>query len=183
MEPRSGHDGRPTLETPQTMKKNLPAPPPPDCSHARSDLSLTEATLPKGMLGDGKNGLELWQDNIPFPRLIPREERKWAILPCTSQAGPKNWLLQCAMETLRHENLHDPQDGAISFFSFYKHMTRKAWVHNRDECKRVCRSPLHLIQALIAATPTPTLAAAWWFDLPPFDDLKGSRYGHIPLGR
>ena len=33
------HTGDPANE------ENLPAPPPPDCSHARSDLRLTEATL------------------------------------------------------------------------------------------------------------------------------------------
>ena len=85
------HTGDPTNE------ENLPVPPPPDHNFARSDLGLTQATLPEGLLGDGKNGLESWQDNIPYPRLINREGRKWAILPCASQAGYKAWLLKFAM--------------------------------------------------------------------------------------
>ena len=138
-------------------KENRPPPPEPDRSFARGDLGLCQAER-----GDGKNRLESWQDDIPLPRILLKKDRNWAILPCTSDPD-KPWLLHFALEILRHENLHDPTDGSMNFLSFYKHMTRKAWSHNMDACKKVCRSPLHLLQSLIYSTPSPTFAAVWWF--------------------
>ena len=41
---------------------------------------------------------------------------------------------------------------------------------------------MHLLQALIASTHTPTFAAAWWFQVPDFGNLEGSKYGHVPYG-
>ena len=101
--------------TGDSKRRCLQDPPPPDCTHARNDISLNRSTLPEGLLGDGKDGLESWQDHVPFSRVIPREERKWATLPCTALADQRDWLLQSAMEVLRHENLHDPVDGAVCF--------------------------------------------------------------------
>ena len=84
---------------------NLPEPPEPDRSYTRSDLGIRqEAPLPEGLLGDGINGLEAWQKDIPFKRLIDTKERKWSILPCDLDAAAyKPWLLQFAMETTSRE--------------------------------------------------------------------------------
>ena len=106
---------------------NVPEPPEPDRSYTRSDLGVSQKAEPEGLLRDGINGLESWQKDIPFKRHINKDKREWAMLPCDQDAGAYNkpWLYQFAMETLRHENLHNPYDGAMPFEAFYKHMTKK----------------------------------------------------------
>ena len=88
---------------PPSGRAGRPPPPEPDFSCARGDLGLCQATLPEGLKGDGKDGLESWQDDIPLPRLLLREDRHWMIVPCTAEPD-KPWLLHFALETLRHEN-------------------------------------------------------------------------------
>ena len=76
------------------------------------------------------------------------------------------------METLRHENLHHPYDGSMTFMECYKEMTKKMWRHNPDECKFVCRNPFRLLQTLIWASQHLTFYACWYYDPPSVKDLK-----------
>ena len=161
----------------QTSTGVRPQPPPADSSIARGDPGCTQTELPEGLLGDGPNGLERWQDNVPINRQISKEQRFWTILPCSGREDFKPWLLKFALQILRHDNMHESYDGAVHFVKFYAAITKKAWKHDRDACKRFCRSPLHLIQALIQASPTPTFAGAWFMAKSPgIKDLKWARH-------
>ena len=136
--------------------------PPSHPSIARGDPGGVQIEMPRGMYGDGRDGVERWQDNVPIHRLIKEKERYWTILPCSGREDYKPWLRKFALQTLRHDNLQEAYDGAVHFPVFLKTMTRKVWSYNRDECTRVCRSPLHLLQALMMSSPTPTFGGAWF---------------------
>ena len=151
--------------------EGLPPPiPDPDPSYTR--VSIGPAQTTERLLQDGPDGLEKWQQDIPLKRIIRKEDRVWTWLPCGSGSGTyEQWLLQFAMETLRHENRHDPYDGSMSFLNFYKEMTRKAWNYSPDKCKFVCRNPMRLLQTLIWATNSLTFYACWYLAPPTPDEL------------
>ena len=134
--------------------------------------------MPEGMNGEGENGVERWQDDVPTDRRIKTEDRNWIVLPHTGRDDYRPWLRKFALQTLRHDNIHEPGDGGVHFTIFLKTMTRKIWKYSKEECRKVCRSPLHLLQALMTASPLPTFGAAWFMGATPsFGDLKWSKYG------
>ena len=158
------HTGNPSTEGYQ------PPIPEPDPSYSR--ISIGPGQTSEKLLKDGPNGLEKWQQDIPLKRIINKEDRVWTWLPCGTGGGTyEQWLLQFAMETLRHENLHDPYDGSMSFLNFYKEMTRKAWSYSPDKCKFVCRNPMRLLQTLIWASNSLTFYACWYLEPPTSEEL------------
>ena len=48
------------------------------------------------------------------------------LLPAANE-GKISWISRLAAQVLRHENLHDLEDGSVLYKLFYQRMTEKLW--------------------------------------------------------
>ena len=122
-----------------------------------------------------RKGFEKWQAPCYSGELLSYEERYWHPLPAAKE-GKISWISRIAAQVLRHENLHDLEDGSVLYKLFYQRMTEKLWDAIKEKSMQYTCSPQKLLQTVIRGADHVRYQVCWQEAKPKYPELLTAAY-------